>query len=206
MNYSHIAVTKDIKQKEQSLIHILPDHSYRIIKNHEINKNNFKTEQAKEVIKEANISTNSLKYIILIAQKYEIQAQNSLLKILEEPPKNIVFVVVTNLKTALIPTILSRLPVIYDKPSQHLQRPISHIHRMDVLQIYKYLQTNKRATKDEVKAIIINNLFEQKTKTNDKILDIYEHSIRLLELNSRPINILSRFCLAIFMEKKIANI
>ncbi len=199
-------VAKDIAQKEVELRNILPKNSYKIVKNQEPNKTNFKIQQAKEVITEANISTQTTRYIVLIADKYEIQAQNSLLKILEEPPKNIVFVIVTNLKTALIPTVLSRLQVVYDKTSQPTQRTKTNIHRMDISQIYNLLQTNKRATKEEVKSIITDSLFEQKTQVAEKILHIYESSIKLLELNSRPINILSRFCLALFMEKKSANI
>jgi len=199
-------VVKDIAQKEVELRNILPKNSYKIVKNPEPHKTNFKLQQAKEVIAVANISTQSTKYIVLIADKYEIQAQNSLLKILEEPPKNIVFVIVTNLKTALIPTVLSRLQVVYDKTSQPTQRAKTNIHRMDISQIYNFLQSNKRATKEEVKGIITDSLFEQNRQQNEKILSIYESSIKLLELNSRPINILSRFCLALFMEKKSATI
>ncbi len=199
-------VVKDIAQKEVELRNILPINSYKIVKNPEPNKTNFKLQQAKEVITEANISTQTTRYIVLIADKYEIQAQNSLLKILEEPPKNIVFVIVTSLKTALIPTVLSRLQVVYDKTSQSTQRTKANIHRMDISQIYNLLQRNKRATKEEVKSIITDSLFEQSTQQDEKILSIYESSIKLLELNSRPINILSRFCMALFMEKKSANI
>ncbi len=194
---------------EQNLKQRLPINSIKMIKNSDINKTNFKIEQANEVIKEANISTKDFKYIVLSAQKYEIQAQNSILKILEEPPKNIVFIIITNLKTALLPTVLSRLPVVYDKTKQNKTNIKQNIHRMDIQQIYSFLEKNKRATKEQAKEVITNSLFEIKSdlmyQTNS-LLDIFEKSLKLLELNSRPINILTLFCLSLFMEKKSASI
>jgi len=194
---------------EQNLKQRLPINSIKMIKNPDINKTNFKIEQANEVIKEANISTKDFKYIVLSAQKYEIQAQNSILKILEEPPKNIVFIIITNLKTALLPTVLSRLPVVYDKTKQNKTNIKQNIHRMDIQQIYSFLEKNRRATKEQAKEVITNSLFEIKSdlmyQTNS-LLDIFEKSLKLLELNSRPINILTLFCLSLFMEKKSASI
>jgi len=209
LNYSHIIVTKNMGKYEQNLKQRLPINSIKMIKNSDINKTNFKIEQANEVIKEANISTKDFKYIVLSAQKYEIQAQNSILKILEEPPKNIVFIIITNLKTALLPTVLSRLPVVYDKTKQNKTNIKQNIHRMDIQQIYSFLEKNKRATKEQAKEVITNSLFEIKSdlmyQTNS-LLDIFEKSLKLLELNSRPINILTLFCLSLFMEKKSASI
>ncbi|RLA75725.1 MAG: DNA polymerase III subunit delta' [Epsilonproteobacteria bacterium] len=209
LNYSHIVVTKNMDNYEQNLKQRLPINSIKMIKNPDINKTNFKIEQANEVIKEANISTKDFKYIVLSAQKYEIQAQNSILKILEEPPKNIVFIIITNLKTALLPTVLSRLPVVYDKTKQNKTNIKQNIHRMDIQQIYSFLEKNRRATKEQAKEVITNSLFEIKSdlmyQTNS-LLDIFEKSLKLLELNSRPINILTLFCLSLFMEKKSASI
>jgi len=47
-------------------------------------------------------------YIIDGAESLKTEAQNSLLKILEEPPKNALFILVAKTETQLLPTILSR--------------------------------------------------------------------------------------------------
>ena len=50
--------------------------------------------------------------IIYEAQKLTIEAQNALLKILEEPPKSAVIILVAQNNSALLPTILSRVTII----------------------------------------------------------------------------------------------
>ena len=47
-------------------------------------------------------------YIIDAAESLRTEAQNSLLKILEEPPKNVIFILIAKTEVHLLPTILSR--------------------------------------------------------------------------------------------------
>jgi DNA polymerase-3 subunit delta' len=54
--------------------------------------------------------------IIDDAGKMNLQAQNALLKILEEPPKGVVFILIASSKGELLPTILSRCQVLEFKP------------------------------------------------------------------------------------------
>ncbi len=69
----------------------------------------FKIEDAKEVIAEAYKSEENTKTLILGAKSFTIPAQNALLKILEEPPKNIVFVLLAPNKSTFLPTVRSRM-------------------------------------------------------------------------------------------------
>lgn len=57
-----------------------------------------------------NESANKV-YIIKNAERMQIQAQNALLKLIEEPPQNILFVLCCERKDSLLPTILSRVTV-----------------------------------------------------------------------------------------------
>ena len=52
----------------------------------------FKLEHAKAVVAESYISESQTKYIIFGGKSFTTEAQNSLLKVLEEPPKNIEFI------------------------------------------------------------------------------------------------------------------
>ncbi|XPV54940.1 MAG: hypothetical protein ACNI3H_02325 [Halarcobacter ebronensis] len=56
------------------------------------------------------MSTNEKKYLFLCGTTFRSEAQNSLLKVLEEPPKNIVFIIITTPKSTILPTIFSRMP------------------------------------------------------------------------------------------------
>ena len=77
-----IIVTERFEEKsleiEQTL---LPLRSVRFV------CDDFKIEDAKEVIAEAYKSEENTKTLILGAKSFTIPAQNALLKILEEPPK-----------------------------------------------------------------------------------------------------------------------
>ncbi|MDD3477130.1 MAG: DNA polymerase III subunit delta', partial [Sulfurimonas sp.] len=56
----------------------------------------FKIEHAKAAVAEAYISESGTKYIILGANNLNTVSQNSLLKALEEPPRNIEFIILSN--------------------------------------------------------------------------------------------------------------
>lgn len=66
-------------------------------------------DDAKSVIAEAYIAEYDEKNIVIFAKKLGAEVQNSLLKILEEPPKNIVFTLIVPSKNTLLPTVRSRL-------------------------------------------------------------------------------------------------
>jgi len=56
-------------------------------------------------------------YVIDEAQKLTVQAQNALLKFLEEPPSSTVFFIVTDKKESMLPTVISRTRMIATSPA-----------------------------------------------------------------------------------------
>lgn len=70
---------------------------------------NMLLDDAKSVTSEAYIAEYEQKNIVIMAKKLGADVQNSLLKILEEPPKNIVFTLIVPSKNTLLPTVRSRL-------------------------------------------------------------------------------------------------
>ena len=56
-------------------------------------------------------------YIIDDAQKMTVQAQNALLKFIEEPPASVLFFIVADKKESLLPTVVSRTRIISLAPS-----------------------------------------------------------------------------------------
>lgn len=84
----------------------------------------FHIETVREVREDVSILPNealSKVYLLLNAQSMSPQAQNALLKVLEEPPAYAVFLLTCDSKTKMLATILSRvITVTLDAPAQEL--------------------------------------------------------------------------------------
>lgn len=101
----------------------------------------LKIDDAHEVIKEAHIATAQDKIIAIFANSYNNFAQNALLKILEEPPSHILFMLYVNAKNKLLPTIFSRL-VSFDKRKKVVLEPFPlDITRLNIPMVYEYIKT-----------------------------------------------------------------
>ena len=61
-------------------------------------------------------------YIIDDAQKMTVQAQNALLKFIEEPPASVLFFIVADKKESLLPTVVSRTRIISLAPSDNADK------------------------------------------------------------------------------------
>ncbi|HLD01475.1 MAG TPA: hypothetical protein VJC10_01235 [Patescibacteria group bacterium] len=74
--------------------------------------------QKKIILKPIKSKTKAV--VILDAQNLTIQAQNALLKTLEEPPNNTIIVLVAPTIEVFLPTVLSRCTIIViDEPNKH---------------------------------------------------------------------------------------
>ena len=202
IDYSTILIVNDVDSTLSELLPNYPIHSTRIIKNEE--KEEFLLVQATQAIKEAYIATSEKKYIFLCGSTFRKEAQNSLLKILEEPPKNVVFIIITNSKSSLLATIYSRLPYKYLKKSVLKNESILDINKLDLKDIYNFLKDNQKISKQEAKDIVESILIKvnnQRIKLSHKELDFFSKSIKLLDLNSRPINVLTTLLLSMANQK-----
>lgn len=85
---SSIFIVNSIEDSLSKILAVYPTHQTRVIKNEE--KDEFQIEQANKTLKESYIASNETKYLFLCGATFRVEAQNALLKILEEPPKNIV--------------------------------------------------------------------------------------------------------------------
>jgi DNA polymerase-3 subunit delta' len=155
----------------------------------------FKIEDAKAVIAQAYISESELKYIVLGANSFNAISQNALLKILEEPPKNVAFIIITPIKSNLLPTIRSRLPIIKGKIVKDSVDVDLNLARLNYDEVFNFLKENARVTKSQAK-LLIEAIFKKATidykiVLNEDQLSRFDMAYRLLELNSKPQNVLS---------------
>ncbi len=79
------------------------------------NKKNISVSQVRELKEEAYIKphqANKRVFIIDCADSMNPQSQNALLKVLEEPPQTVMFILIVESKSALLDTIISRCVVL----------------------------------------------------------------------------------------------
>lgn len=77
--------------------------------------NSFHIQTVREIIEDVCIQPNEADYKVYIlgnCQCMNMNAQNALLKVLEEPPEYVMFIMTTDSKSALLETVLSRSVVI----------------------------------------------------------------------------------------------
>lgn len=108
-NIGEIIISNDFVLEVENLKAQIPNTRIFPFAPEEFKKGEFKIKHAREAIDESCIAESVLKTIILAADKFNIEAQNALLKVLEEPPNNVKFILITKYKSAILPTILSRL-------------------------------------------------------------------------------------------------
>ena len=156
-------------------------------------KEKFLVEDAKAVIEEAYLSEESVKYLLIGAVEFNVYSQNALLKILEEPPKNIVFYILAPAKSALLPTIRSRLPVTIEKSRKSLYEIDLNLAKIDVGVVFDFMQKYKHVSKNEAKELV-EALYMQAVRQNvqmsEKQLENFDTAYRLLELNARSSSVL----------------
>jgi len=201
---STLLIVNDIDKSVEELRSTLPIHSMRIIRNEEEGKNEFLIAQANKTIKEAYIATSEIKYIILCANSFRVEAQNSLLKVLEEPPRNIVFIIITTSKNSILPTILSRVAVKYQKTKKVLHEFKLNLAKLELKDLYIFLKENQRVNKNDAKEIvesIIYSINKNNIKLTQKELHSFSRAMKLLELNSRPINVLTTLLLNLLIKR-----
>lgn len=199
---SSIFIVNSIEDSLSKILAVYPIHQTRVIKNEE--KDEFQIEQANKTLKEAYIASNETKYLFLCGATFRVEAQNALLKILEEPPKNIVFILLVSSKNSLLPTIYSRLPYKNLKKVVEKDDIELNIKKLDLKDIYTFIKNNQKITKDEAINIVETILIKankENVKLNQKELDIFFKSIKLLELNSKPTTVLTYLLLSI-LEKE----
>ncbi|WP_228154503.1 DNA polymerase III subunit delta' [Aliarcobacter cryaerophilus] len=199
---SSIFIVNSIEDSLSKILAVYPIHQTRVIKNEE--KDEFQIEQANKTLKEAYIASNETKYLFLCGATFRVEAQNALLKILEEPPKNIVFILLVSSKNSLLPTIYSRLPYKNLKKVVEKDDIELNIKKLDLKDIYTFIKNNQKITKNEAINIVETILIKankENIKFNQKELDVFFKSIKLLELNSKPTTVLTYLLLSI-LEKE----
>jgi len=165
----------------------------------------FQLPHAKETIAKAFVASKIVNYIILIAPSFSEIAQNRLLKILEEPPKNKEFIIITESKSAILDTIKSRMPIKIINDSKPQEELSLDINSLNLAKVYEFSQKNSRVSSIECKKLVerISTLAIKSGKyTLDKsTLELFSNSIKALDKGSPTLVVLNTVLLKLLSKK-----
>ncbi len=183
---------------------ILRDIDARFIKFFE--KDDFLLEDAKNVTKEAYVKEERKKYIIIFAKSFNVYAQNSLLKILEESPSNIIFIIISNSKSNFLPTVRSRLPIVSLKESKKKRDIDIDLSKMNVRDLFEFVKAHQRISKIELKELLQDIFYEAIHKCGMRFdedeLEVFENALKLADLNTKATFLLNLVLLTIIDRKE----
>lgn len=187
---SHIIISPNIEAEFEQLKNALkPKRVVGFI------EDEFKIEHAKAAIAEAYISESETKYIVLGANNFNAISQNSLLKALEEPPRNIEFIIIAPTTSNLLPTVRSRLPIVKKKGHHEVREIGFSLAKLDHKNSFDFLKMASKVGKSEaqelMEALYYRATVVDKLLLSNAQLENFDKAYRLLELNARPQSVLA---------------
>ena len=146
-----------------------------------------------EDIMEAAYLTGDERLFILRSDNYSSVVQNRLLKLLEEPPVWVKFCILANSKSAILPTIRSRLPSFSENNKRDLPKIGIELKKITPQSMFEELKRVEKLDREDAKNYLFAMLdeyikyrmFEEPTR-NTAVLELFERSFRLLSLNTSP--------------------
>ncbi len=166
----------------------------------------FLVEHAQKAIEKAYIASENLNYIILIAPKFSDVSQNRLLKVIEEPPRNKAFIIITESKSALLDTIQSRLPVtvLHDNSSE--EQLSLDLENLNLATVYEFVQKHSRISAVECKVLVekisLGAMKSQKYNLDELTLKLFSDCIKALDVGSPTTFVLNTLLLKLLAKKR----
>ena len=169
----------------------------------------FLLENAKEVIAEAYIAEKDEKILVIHANSFRTEAQNALLKIIEEPPRNIKFIIATQSKNLLLPTIRSRMLIennLTKKPKITLDLNLKTLSLKEITSFIDQKIADEQAQKfgknelKELVGVIVTKAVDSGHKFSGDEMDYFFSLIKLADLNAKSHAVLTPLLLTIFQK------
>lgn len=188
-----IIITNDIFSEAQNLCEILRGEGdlVRVFPlGEEFKKGEFKIKHAREAIDESCIAESTLKTIILAGEKFNIEAQNALLKVLEEPPQNVKFILIAKHKNGILPTILSRLLVENKKKKAQIPHFPLSVENLGFGEIVEFVEGFGFQSKQEDSRILLVSLLNATKQANfalsQRELECFDKAMMEIETYEQP--------------------
>lgn len=193
-----IIITKDFEGLKDELIAEFGEKNLRFIVPKEAGE--FLMDNARAVEKESFIAENSEKIIVLMAQSYKNEAQNFLLKLFEEPPKNVRFILVAPSKNLLLATVRSRFIMEVRKGKKQRASLNLALQSLDLKEMLNFLKANENLDKVALMELVAALSIKAGASLNlsEEKLELFYKAYELSRLNARPSLLLSALLLNLY--------
>ena len=169
-------------------------------------KETFRVDDAKMVIEKAYMASEEKSIIILAATSFLPLIQNKLLKVIEEPPKNKEFILITESKSTILATIKSRLPITVLSQRKEEELLGLDLSQLSLSTVYDFTQTHKRtdaqAMKYLVERICKDAIESQRYDLDEKTLSLFSNAFIALDMGSPAQFVLNALLLKLLARKK----
>lgn len=198
VDIGEIVITNDVSFEIENIKQFYPNNRIYL-------ESDFKINDARAVINESYISSNTQKCIVIAGDNFNIEAQNALLKVLEEPPNNIKFILVAKSKNAILPTILSRM-IISNKKNKVIRKDFGlDLNTLNLRSITEFVKNLNYVSKEESRQMIEDLLFslnKSNIKLNQNELNYFSEAISQIERGGMAKYILLTLLLMILENKR----
>lgn len=171
-----------------------------------VKEDRFLVEDAKEAIEKAYLASEEITVIILGAKIFSDVVQNRLLKVIEEPPKNKEFILVTETKSAILETVRSRLPLYTMKTVQERKRLSLDVQGLSLAEVYAFVQEHKRTDTEEMKYLIEmiskEAMYSGVYTLDRKLLTLFSQALQALDIGSPPQFVLNTLLIKLLAKKR----
>ena len=166
----------------------------------------FSVSDAQQVIEKAYMASEETTVIILAAKVFSPVVQNKLLKVIEEPPKNTEFILLTSSKATILGTIRSRLPITVLSEAKEEEDLGLDVLQLSLASVYEFIQTHKRTNAKDMRAIVeriaIEAIHSGKYDLDEKSLTLFSECTVALDMGSPPQFVLNALLLKLLARKK----
>lgn len=180
-------------QKDERLIKVVKEESFLV-------------EDAKFAIEKAYMASEETTVMILAATMFSPIVQNKLLKIIEEPPSNTEFILITPSKSTILDTIRSRLPVTILQNQKQSETFSFDVTQLSLQTVYEFVQAHKRTNAQEMTRIVerLSTAAMQSGKfdLDEKTLQLFSNAFVALDMGSPPSFVLNTLLLKLLARKK----
>ena len=200
---SQVIITKDFNRAIELLHDVAPDDALFELFIKE--DGNFLVSDANEVIQKAYLTSQNQVFLCLASQNFSDVVQNRLLKIIEEPPKNKIFILITPSKATILPTIKSRLPITTLKYEiQEIDIDLN-LKTLTLKDVYNFIQQNRRLKPNEA-TIILEKIVKDAIKSkaynfDEQTLNLFSKLRVALDMGSPADFILTTLLLKLLAKK-----
>ncbi len=169
-------------------------------------RESFRVDDAKIVLEKAYLASEEQTIIILAAESFTPIIQNKLLKVIEEPPKNKVFILLTQSKSTILPTIKSRLPITVLSEAKTLDELGLDLKQLSLQSVYDFSQKHKR-TDSKTMTVIVERLSKEAMLSDSynldaKTLTLFSNAFKALDMGSPASFVLNTLLLKLLARKK----